>query len=83
MGKSCEVGKACLYVRSTVHRRYHHRGGVVKHMQACLRARNDVESSFHHSGGPVKLVQAFYVRETPYNAVFTAEEVLSSTCRPV
>ena len=55
----------------------------MKHMQACLRARNDVESSFHHSGGPVKLVQAFYVRETPYNAVFTAEEVLSSTCRPV
>ena len=52
----------------------------MKNMQASLSARNVGESSFYHCGSPVKLVKAcLCVGST----VFTTEEVLRSTFRPV
>ena len=48
-GGVVKLVKTRLCVGSTQQRRFHRRGGAVKHMQACLSARTDGESSFLHS----------------------------------
>ena len=49
----------------------------MKHVEAHLSARKDGgDICFPNCGGPVKLVQTCLYAGTPYNAVFTAEEVL-------
>ena len=47
---------------------------AVRHVQACLSANKDWESRW---------CKPVYERETPYIAVFTAEVVLWSMCRPL
>ena len=70
--KSCEAGESLFMCGK---HRFHRRGGAVKHVQTCLSARKDGQISFLHCGR--------LLRNTPYNAVFTAEVVLWIACSPV
>ena len=50
--------QTCLWVGSTIQRRFNLRGFAVKHVQACLSSSKDGESSILHCGSPVELEQA-------------------------
>ena len=65
-----------LCVGSTQQRRFHCRGGAVKHMQACLSARRDGKAVFSTVEVLLIWIKAVYVCEARYNAVFTVEEGL-------
>ena len=43
--------QTCLCAGNNLQRRFHRRGGAVKHVQACLNARKDGESGIHNCGG--------------------------------
>ena len=71
-----KLEQACLCVGSTIQRRSHRRRGAVEHVQACVSANKDRETVFTTEEVLCSWCKPVYVRETPYNAVLTAEEVL-------
>ena len=75
-GGLVKVVEACLCVGSSIQRRFHRRREAAKHVQACGSANKDGETVFTSEEVLCSWCKPVYVRETPYNAVLTAEEVL-------
>ena len=75
-GGPVKLVQACLCMGSTIHRRFNRQRGAVKHLQACGSANKDGETVFTTEEVLCSSCKPVYVRETPYNAVFTAKEVL-------
>ena len=72
-GSPVKLVQACSYARNTIQRRFHRRRG---HVQACGSANEDGKTVFTTEEVLCSWCKPVYMRETPYNAVLTAEEVL-------
>ena len=68
--------QACLCGENTLQRPFNRRESAVKRVQACLSASKDGECSSHYFRCHVNWCKPVYGLETPYNANYTAEDVL-------